>query len=158
MSPTVFCNKDKPSSSDCDKLCPIHKKAHPLRKCRIFREKSLEERKAFLKENGICFRCCMSSQHIAKYCKAHVKCTDCGSENHDTALHIYIYIYIYAFSRRFYPKRLTLHSLHYSFYILSALAFPGNRTHDLSVASAMLYQLSFRKAPWVLVLTKDQHP
>ncbi len=27
----------------------------------------------------------------------------------------------------------------------SALAFPGNRTHDLSVASAMLYQLSYRK-------------
>ncbi len=52
-------------------------------------------------------------------------------------------IYIYAFSRRFYSKRLTLHS---SFYILSALAFPGNRTHDLGVASAMLYQLSYRKA------------
>ncbi len=54
-------------------------------------------------------------------------------------------IYIYAFSRRFYPKRLTLHSS-YSFYILSALAFPGNRTHDLGVASTMLYQLSYRKA------------
>ncbi len=60
------------------------------------------------------------------------------------AAFIYIYIYIYAFSRRFYPKRLTLHSS-YSFYILSALAFPGNRTHDLGVASAMLYQLSYRK-------------
>ncbi len=32
------------------------------------------------------------------------------------------------------------------FYILSALAFPGNWTHDLSVASAMLYHLSNRKA------------
>ncbi len=53
--------------------------------------------------------------------------------------------YIYAFSRRFYPKRLTLHSS-YSFYILSALAFPGNRTHDLGVARAMLYHLSYRKA------------
>ncbi len=41
-------------------------------------------------------------------------------------------IYIYAFSRRFYPKRLTLHSS-YSFYIFSALAFPGNRTHALPV-------------------------
>ncbi len=29
---------------------------------------------------------------------------------------------------------------------LSALAFPGNRTHDLGIASAMLYQLSYRKA------------
>ncbi len=37
-----------------------------------------------------------------------------------TTLAINIYIYIYAFSRRFYPKRLTLHSS-YSFYILSAL-------------------------------------
>ncbi len=60
--------------------------------------------------------------------------------------YIYIYIYIYAFSRCFYPKRLTLHS-RYSLYILSALDFPGNRTHDLGVASAMLYQLSYRKAP-----------
>ncbi len=32
------------------------------------------------------------------------------------------------------------------FYIWSALAFPGNRTHDLGVASAMLYHLSYRKA------------
>ncbi len=30
------------------------------------------------------------------------------------------------------------------FYILSALAFPGNRTHDLAVASAM-HHLSYRK-------------
>ncbi len=62
-----------------------------------------------------------------------------------------VYIYIYAFSRRFYPKRLTVHSS-YSFYILSALAFPGNRTHDLGVASAMRYQLSYRKAILYLVL------
>ncbi len=67
---------------------------------------------------------------------------------------IYIYIYIYAFSRRFYPKRLTLHSS-YSFYILSALAFPGNRTHDLGVASAMLYQLSYRKAHFHLKLSTE---
>ncbi len=32
------------------------------------------------------------------------------------------------------------------FYILAALAFPGNRTHDLGVASTMLYYLSYRKA------------
>ncbi len=43
----------------------------------------------------------------------------------------------------------TLHSSD-SFYILSALAFPGNRTHDLGVASAMLYQLSYRKAEYKL--------
>ncbi len=32
------------------------------------------------------------------------------------------------------------------FTFLSALAFHGNRTHDLGVANAMLYQLSYRKA------------
>ncbi len=58
-------------------------------------------------------------------------------------------LYIYAFSRRFYPKRLTLHSS-YSFYILSALAFPGNRSHYLGVASNMLYYLSYRKANIIL--------
>ncbi len=31
------------------------------------------------------------------------------------------------------------------FTFLSALAFPGNRTHDLGIASAMLYYLSYRK-------------
>ncbi len=51
------------------------------------------------------------------------------------------------FSRRFYPKRLTLHSS-YSFTFLSALAFPGNRTHDPGFASAMLYHLSYRKVLW----------
>ncbi len=59
----------------------------------------------------------------------------------------------FTFIRRFYPKRLTLHSS-YSFYILSALAFPGNRTHDLGVASAMLYQLSYRKAVVFVFLLK----
>ncbi len=69
-----------------------------------------------------------------------------GTQRQDSAKPHFHFIFIYAFSRRFYPKRLTLHS-RYSFYILAALAFPGNGTHDLGVASAMLYQLSYRKAP-----------
>ncbi len=50
------------------------------------------------------------------------------------------YIYIYAFSRRFYPKRLTVHS-GYTFIqmtILSVCVFLGNRTHNLCAANAML--------------------
>ncbi len=50
---------------------------------------------------------------------------------------IYYYIYMYAFSRRFYPKRLTVHSS-YTF-VLSVCVFPGNRTHNLCAANAMLY-------------------
>ncbi len=49
---------------------------------------------------------------------------------------LYIYIYIYAFSRRFYPTWLTVHS-GYTF-VLSVCVFPGNRTHNLCAANAML--------------------
>ncbi len=43
-----------------------------------------------------------------------------------------------------------------STFFLSALAFPGNRTHDLGVANAMLYQLSYRKA-LSLSAARDSH-
>ncbi len=52
----------------------------------------------------------------------------------------YIYIYQTLLSKATYI------AFKLQFYILSALAFPGNRTHDLGVASAMLYHLSYRKA------------
>ncbi len=52
---------------------------------------------------------------------------------------LYIYIYIYAFSRRFYPKQLTVHS-GYTF-VLSVCVFPGNRTQNL--CAALLFMLSF---------------
>ncbi len=47
------------------------------------------------------------------------------------------FIYIYAFTRHFYPKRLTMHS-GYTF-VLSVCVFPGNRTHNLCAANTMLY-------------------
>ncbi len=47
--------------------------------------------------------------------------------------------YIYAFSRRFYPKRLTVHS-GYTFSLIHV--FPGNRTHNLF---ALLTQCSTTK-------------
>ncbi|XP_062413903.1 uncharacterized protein LOC134105319 [Pungitius pungitius] len=70
-----------------DRQCPIHRKPHPLQRCRSFRGKSLEDRKAFLKDNGICFRCCASTSHLARNCKVSVKCSECESEGHNTALH-----------------------------------------------------------------------
>lgn len=72
---------------EIDRQCPIHKKPHPLKKCRGFRSKSLEDRKAFLKENGICFRCCSSTIHLAKNCEVALKCTECESDRHIAALH-----------------------------------------------------------------------
>ncbi|CAN2390438.1 zinc finger [Pristimantis euphronides] len=72
---------------DLNKQCPLHKKPHPFLKCRAFREKPMEDRKAFLKENNICFKCCSTMSHFAKDCKVSVKCTECNSTEDNTALH-----------------------------------------------------------------------
>ncbi|KAI3358292.1 hypothetical protein L3Q82_014670, partial [Scortum barcoo] len=72
---------------DVGKQCPIHQKPHPLKKCRGCRSKPLEERRAFLKEIGVCFKCCSSTTHLAKNCKAALKCSECESEDHVAALH-----------------------------------------------------------------------
>ncbi|KAL1442113.1 hypothetical protein MTO96_000009 [Rhipicephalus appendiculatus] len=69
------------------KYCPLHKKPHPLQKCRAFREKPLDERKSLLKQFGLCFKCCTATDHFAKDCKVVVTCADCGSGKHATALH-----------------------------------------------------------------------
>lgn len=75
------------SKLDINRLCPIHKKPHPLKRCRGFRAKTLEERKAFLKESGICFKCCSSTNHRAQDCKIVINCKECDSNKHVTALH-----------------------------------------------------------------------
>ncbi|KAL1478828.1 hypothetical protein MTO96_052352 [Rhipicephalus appendiculatus] len=69
------------------KYCPLHKKPHPLQKCRAFREKPLDERKSLLKQFGLCFKCCTATDHFGKDCKVVVTCGDCGSIKHATALH-----------------------------------------------------------------------
>ncbi|XP_075707313.1 uncharacterized protein LOC142741872 [Rhinoderma darwinii] len=76
---------DKPK--DPNRQCPLHRKPHSLLRCRAFREKSLEDRKAFLKENNICFKCCSSTSHFARDCEVRAKCIECGSTEHNTALH-----------------------------------------------------------------------
>lgn len=70
-----------------DRQCPIHKKPHPLKKCKLFRDKPLDQRKTYLRENRICYRCCGSTQHMAKDCKTTVKCFECNSDKHIAALH-----------------------------------------------------------------------
>ncbi|KAJ8356529.1 hypothetical protein SKAU_G00193230 [Synaphobranchus kaupii] len=72
---------------DPDRQCPIHTKPHPLKKCRSFRSKPIEERKSYLKENRICYRRCGLTQHMAKNCEATIKCFECNSEKHTAALH-----------------------------------------------------------------------
>ncbi|XP_067373332.1 uncharacterized protein [Channa argus] len=81
-----YNNSDK-SVMDPDKQCPLHNKPHPLSKCRGFRSKSLDERKTFLKEKNICYKCCSSTNHMAKNCNENVQCRECNSRQHLTALH-----------------------------------------------------------------------
>ncbi len=77
--------KDK--RGDLTKICPIHNKPHPLAKCRGFRAKPIEERRIYLKENNVCFRCCASMSHLARDCRTPLKCRECESERHSTAMH-----------------------------------------------------------------------
>ena len=69
--------------------CPMHKTKHSIHNCRGFKSLSFEERRAFLKNNHLCFKCCASTDHGARECKQKIKCGDCGSESHCTAMHIY---------------------------------------------------------------------
>lgn len=47
----------------------------------------MENRKALLKQHGICYKCWASSGHLAKNCDNNIKCAECGSESHISALH-----------------------------------------------------------------------
>ncbi|XP_078809202.1 uncharacterized protein LOC144994598 [Oryzias latipes] len=84
---TVHKTNVSSASIDLNKNCPLHDKPHPLKKCRTFRKKLIGDRIAFLKEKRICFKCCSSTSHLARDCKMSVKCSECGSVNHDVAMH-----------------------------------------------------------------------
>ncbi|XP_053402806.1 uncharacterized protein LOC123550418 [Mercenaria mercenaria] len=76
------------NSRNLEKYCLLHRSNHSLNKCRLFKSISFEERKKFLSDQKICFRCCESNKHRASNCKVNnVKC-DCGSTSHPGAMHI----------------------------------------------------------------------
>lgn len=67
--------------------CPLHQYApHSLDTCREFRKKPIEERRQFLKDEKLCFRCC-KFEHRIKDCKVPIKCLECSSVKHTTCLH-----------------------------------------------------------------------
>lgn len=72
---------------DLSRQCPIHQKPHPLKRCRGFRSMLLQDRKNFIKDNNICYRCLASSSHQAKNCNVTIRCVECESEKHLAALH-----------------------------------------------------------------------
>lgn len=68
--------------------CPIYHSNHSLNKCREFLKKPFKDRKKLIRDNHICFKCCLTTNHTAKDCQAAVCCGDCGSQCHPTALHM----------------------------------------------------------------------
>lgn len=65
--------------------CTLCKKPHDLDDCKVFTTKSMAERKAFIKEKGLCFAC-LQSDHISRKCKHRKKCKVC-ERYHPTSLH-----------------------------------------------------------------------
>ena len=81
--------KESKSESELDApRCPMHKTKHSIHNCRGFKSLSFEDRRAFLKTNHLCFKCCSSADHNARECRQKIKCDDCGSDRHCTAMHI----------------------------------------------------------------------
>ena len=68
--------------------CPIHKANHSLVDCKVFKAKSVSERKKIVKESGVCFRCLESTMHRSINCKKWVKCSVCGSPKHLSLMHV----------------------------------------------------------------------
>lgn len=54
--------------------------------CRTFNGKPISERKSFVRQNGLCFRCC-NGKHSAQECLKHVLCSISNSNKHCTSMH-----------------------------------------------------------------------
>ena len=79
-------------SMDKFSKCLVHGTNHPLTQCKVFKAKPREEKLKLLKEHGMCFRCCDSNSHMATTCNEKIKCEECGSTRHISAMHIDGYI------------------------------------------------------------------
>ncbi|CAG2199879.1 unnamed protein product [Mytilus edulis] len=77
-----------PDNNSAKQKCPLHLTEHSLNKCRVFRAKPIGERIKFIKEKRICFKCCESTSHIKRDCKNVVRCKECNSDEHPSALHV----------------------------------------------------------------------
>ena len=67
----------KPATGNCPRCDATHK----LDACPIFSELTSPDRRRFMKNQGLCFRC-MSSGHMAKTCDSGIKCDKCEIPHH----------------------------------------------------------------------------
>ena len=66
--------------------CPLCKRTHSLGDCTEFIAKTVEDKRAFMMENKLCFSC-YGYDHISKFCTNKHICKKCG-KRHPSALHI----------------------------------------------------------------------
>ena len=67
------------SCTACDSL------SHPIWKCKKFIESPISERRALVKQKGLCFNC-LGKDHLVKVCSNKKRCKTC-SGNHHSLLH-----------------------------------------------------------------------
>ncbi|KAK3084088.1 hypothetical protein FSP39_007909 [Pinctada imbricata] len=75
-----------PAHREVPCLLHPHCESHKLEDCKAFRKMSIDERKLFLTQNRLCFRCC-SPDHVKRKCKQNIKCGECQSTRHVTSMH-----------------------------------------------------------------------
>ena len=64
------------SQEDRENCYLCKKYHHALEDCRVFKNKSFEERREFIITNGICFSC-LKKGHISKQCLQRLSCSKC---------------------------------------------------------------------------------
>ena len=67
------------------KECALCQRNHEIDTCKEFLSKTVDGRKAFARQKGLCFGC-LSSDHVAKFCKQRKTCKVCN-HLHPTSLH-----------------------------------------------------------------------
>lgn len=65
--------------------CPVCSSFHDIETCDIFRGKNLEDRRAFVQQNNLCFAC-YGKFHLARFCRSRRTCSKCNRA-HPTLLH-----------------------------------------------------------------------
>ena len=84
---TFQLDSKEQTSAEQLKHCLACNEHHALSKCATFANKTLEERKNFIKENRICFGCLIQG-HMSRYCRRRSTCEVC-QKRHPTLLHDY---------------------------------------------------------------------
>ncbi|XP_060574183.1 uncharacterized protein LOC132731902 [Ruditapes philippinarum] len=74
-----------PNSGISSNCCQICKGKHDLDQCSQFVSRSLNDRKAYIKDNKLCFAC-LKPNHVSKFCRQRKQCKTC-SKFHPTSLH-----------------------------------------------------------------------